>query len=136
MNRKFSFYVFAGRTLIVLIIVVVWLIIKPKQGIPSEMTNPENIDSIRIDFNENTLVVTEKKDFADICRQFSKLVPANPDRIKIHTQIIYLNIYGKQQEIPIRIIYAYYDGIVMEINNQYYKNDSLNILTRQWLDIH
>jgi len=117
-----------GRTVVMIIIFILWLIIKPKNKTPIGELTTQNIDSIQIVLDENKTTITDKNDLARICRQLQNLKSSKPERIKINTKVIYLYMFIKQKKVPLRIIYGYYDGIIIEIDNLYYKNDSLNIL--------
>lgn len=124
-----SFYVILGRVIILAAIFILWLIIKPYHKTALNILTHQSVDSIQIALDEKRVSIIDNDNLIYFWKQFQKLKPVEPDRIKINTRVIYLYAFIKQKKIPLRIIYGYYSGVIIEVDNRYYKNDSLNILS-------
>ncbi|KIC89044.1 hypothetical protein [Flavihumibacter sp. ZG627] len=119
-----------GFALILFIVVWALLTINASKGLNKAVFNAESIDSIVISGPKYNYMLDSISDISAISNQLRMATRIYPDRTNINTNFtdLYFYLNNKEDIERVRINDNVYNGILIEANNHYYKNDSLAFL--------
>jgi len=130
-----SKYTILGYSLTIFILFALWQFLKPKEGRSYLLFETKNIDSIQIYESGKTVTVTAIKDLTIISKELKKSRPVDPDRINLNTGFVDLLFFIKNKRDPLNVrIWYNVDGVLINANDSFYKNDNLNTFVRTFLD--
>lgn len=132
MSYKYKVF---GYIVVAFIIFMLWLFLKPKEGLNAVLFDADNIDSILIYRADKKIVLDSLYDIASISKEVKMCKRVFPDRVNINTGFVDLLFFVKNQKesYTVRIMYNYYNGILINANDLYYKNDNLNKIVIRYL---
>ena len=130
-----SKYTILGYSLTIFILFGLWQFLKPKEERSYLLFETKNIDSIQIYESGKTVTVTAIKDLIIISKELKKSRPVDPDRINLNTGFVDLRFFIKNTHKPLSVKILYnVNGVLINANDSYYKNDSLNTFVRTFLN--
>lgn len=99
------------------------------------MFQVENIDSIRIQHNQKVISLNNYLDLKRISNSLRSSKKIDITQGNINTDFIDVDFYIRKKNTPqeIRILYNYYNGVIITNHYTDYKNDSFHVLIKSYL---
>jgi len=98
-------------------------------GFSGQIVELDIYNKTRASFNSQELKITDKEKIGKICHEIKNLQKADGVSVKANFGYYQLELRTIKNELySLDVIYTTYNGVIIQMNNDTYKNDSLESL--------